>query len=181
MTNAITALILAVCVILGGFAGHYLKSFLTGGDAADGSQAGAAPGKKSDADKNEPSGGHAKGKDSKKGYSPRDVFYYKFSREFIVPVLNDGKVESLVILNINIEADSAVSQQLFSLEPKLRDTIMTALIKLSGDGHTLQNLTNAENYETIRSMLLMELKDVVPTGIENVLILDLAKQDLQAR
>lgn len=177
MTNAITALVLAVSVILGSFAGHYLKSFLTDG----GAQSGAAQGKKSDAKSNGAQGGDSKGKVSGKGESKRDVFYYKFSREFIVPVLNDGKVESLVILNINIEADSSISQQLFSLEPKLRDTIMTTLIKISGDGSTLQNLTNAENYETIRSMLLMELKDVAPTGIENVLILDLAKQDLTAR
>lgn len=181
MKNAITALILAVCVIVGGISGNYLKSFLASGETVSGSEAGAAPGQVTTSNKDNPSNDQTKGHDSGKKESPQDVIYYKFSREFVVPVLSDGKVASLVILNINIEADSDVSQQLFSLEPKLRDRIMTALIKLSGDGQTLQNLTNAENYETIRSILLMELKEVVPNGIENVLILDLAKQDLQAR
>ncbi len=181
MKNIIIALIIAICVIMGGFAGHYLKSMLAGNSEATST---AGPGDqetdagKGDAGKTQNTASASGGHDDSKKQSPRDTYYYKFSREFVVPVLDDGKVSSLVILNINIEADSDVSQQLFSLEPKLRDTIMTALIRLSGDGYTLQNLTDAKNYESIRSVLLMELRNVVPSGIQNVLILDLAKQDL---
>ena len=40
------------------------------------------------------------------------------------------------------------------------------------------DLTNPENYETIRSMILANLREVLPTGLENVLILDMAKQHI---
>jgi flagellar basal body-associated protein FliL len=107
-----------------------------------------------------------------------DVVYFKFTREFIVPIMHDRKVESLVILNINLEADSSVSQKLFSMEPKIRDNIMTTLIELSNDGRTFENLTDVESYETLRAMVLLNLQKAVPTGIQNVLIVDIAQQDL---
>ncbi len=55
---------------------------------------------------------------------------------------------------------------------------MTTLIGLSSDGTTFESITNVESYETIRAMVLMNLKNVVSSGIQNVLILDMGKQDL---
>ncbi len=104
--------------------------------------------------------------------------YYKFSREFVVPIMRGGQVKSLVILHISLETDSATSEKLFSEEPKLRDNIMTTLIELSNDGRTLVDVTQVNNYETIRSMILMNLQDSISDKIKNVLIGDIAKQDL---
>lgn len=104
--------------------------------------------------------------------------YYKFSREFVVPIMRGGHVNSLVILHISLETDNSTSERLFSEEPKLRDNIMTTLIALSNDGRTLEEPTNINNYETIRSMILMNLRDSIDTGIQNVLIVDMAKQNL---
>lgn len=104
--------------------------------------------------------------------------YYKFSREFVVPIMRGGQVTSLVILHISLETDSSTSERLFSEEPKLRDNIMTTLIALSNDGRTLEQPTDINNYETIRSMILMNLKDSIDDGIQNVLIVDMAKQNL---
>ncbi len=92
--------------------------------------------------------------------------------------MHDSKVTSLVILNINLEADSSISQKLFSMEPKVRDNIMTTLIELSNDDQTFENMTNVESYETIRAMVLLNLQKVMPSGIRNVLIVDIAQQDL---
>ena len=67
---------------------------------------------------------------------------------------------------------------LFGMEPKLRDNVMSTLIRLSNEGEVLGDLTDPENYETIRSMILANLREVVPHGLENVLILDMAKQHI---
>lgn len=119
-------------------------------------------------------------KDDSHGKKPGsgDSAYYKFSREFVVPIMRGGQVNSLVILHISLETDSATSERLFSEEPKLRDNIMTTLIGLSNDGRTLEQPTDINNYETIRSMILMNLKDSIDDGIQNVLIVDMAKQNL---
>ena len=181
MKHAITALIAIICIVAGGFAGHFLK---TAGSAApadapaakDGAESSGEgdAGKASD-DKASSSSNSTGGKDSS---ASGEVLYYKFSREFIVPIIQEERVESLVILNINLEADAELSQDLFKLEPKLRDNIMSTLIQLSNDGKTFQTITDVESYETVRSLILMNLKNVVSEGIHNVLILDMAKQNL---
>lgn len=199
MKNIIAAVIAIVCILSGGVGGYFLRSMSGGGAAAE--THGEEPAKDGHPAKDEKKDDHAKkpdkkdshGKESKDGHGKESkgghgedaaageggsVVYFKFSREFIVPIIRQGRVDSLVILNLSLEADSSIDQKLFEMEPKLRDNIMTTLITLSNDGTTFESMTDVENYETIRSMVLMNLQTVVSTGIENVLIMDLAKQDV---
>lgn len=185
MKHIITALIAVVCIVLGGFAGHFLKtsgggseSHASSSDSGHGSDSHGSDsghGSSDDSGHGSSAGSHGAGHGSG---SSGDVSYYRFSREFVVPVLKDDRVASLVILNINLEVDSNTSAQLFSMEPKLRDNIMSSLIALSSDGDVFNNITDVESYESVRSVVLMNLKNVVPHGIHNVLIVDMAKQDL---
>lgn len=150
------------------------KGYRDGGDQ-DKSRASGIEGapKSSNADHSSDHAGEA----ADYGYADDSIFY-KFSREFVVPVLKDGKVASLIILNIQIEADESSSQDLFQKDPKLRDNIMTTLIELSGDGRTFVKLTDVQTYESLRAIMLDNLRSVVPNGLRNVLIVDVAKQDL---
>jgi flagellar protein FliL len=193
MKNIITAIIAIACIVAGGVGGHFLRSMGSSAPKAEKhseekSDAGhgekkddhAKPEKKADkkdakADSHGKSGGDGHGKE---GGASGGVIYFKFTREFVVPVVSQGRVTSLVILNLNLEADENMSQKLFEMEPKLRDNIMTTLITISNDGKTFESMTDVENYESIRSMVMMNLKSVMATGIHNVLIVDLAKQDL---
>lgn len=199
MKNIIGAIVVAVCILAGSFGGSMLKG--GGGDAEaethakEEKHADDGHGKKDkdshgsdkkkdkkkkkdkhgDKKKDKHGGGHG---DSGSYGSKGDVSYFSFSREFVVPLMRDNRVDSLVILNLNLEVNNDYADKLFSLEPKLRDNIMTTLISLSNDGTTLDSPTNTESYETIRSVVLHNLQSVVSTGIENVLILDMAKQDV---
>ncbi|MEM7637649.1 MAG: flagellar basal body-associated FliL family protein [Pseudomonadota bacterium] len=177
MKLVITSVVAVIFVALGSFAGVVLKSPTevaaepadkeAGGDEAYGS--GDYGGDKK----------AAKGGDKyDSGGSSGDSAYYKFSREFVVPIMRGGQVKSLVILHISLETDDSTAEALFSEEPKLRDNIMTTLIELSNDGRTLVDVTDVNNYETIRALILMNLKDAIDDGIKNVLIVDVAKQDL---
>ena len=189
MKHVISALVAVVCILVGGITGHFVKTGLSAAASTSahekpekaGGSHGAADShgsekKDSHGGKKESSGhgGGDHGGDSATG----DVVYFKFTREFVVPIMHDSKVTSLVILNINLEADSSISQKLFSMEPKVRDNIMTTLIELSNDDQTFENMTNVESYETIRAMVLLNLQKVMPSGIRNVLIVDIAQQDL---
>lgn len=193
MKHIIAAVVAVVCILIGGITGHFVKTGLSAAASTSGHE------KPEKAKSHGESGGHGdekkdshKAKDgakSKKGSSGHggashgeagssDVSYFKFTREFVVPIMHDRKVESLVILNINLEVDSEISQQMFSMEPKVRDNVMSTLIELSNDGSTFENITNVESYETIRAMVLQNLQRVISSEIRNVLIVDLAQQDL---
>ena len=185
MKLVITSVVAIIFIALGSFAGVMLKTPSSAAAASDEAAAEAddhGDELKKDAKKDDH--GHAK-KDAKKGdkYASSggsgNSEYYKFSREFVVPVMRNEQVKSLVILHINLETASGVADDLFSEEPKLRDNIMTTLIGLSNDGRTLDEPTQIDNYEMIRSMVLMNLRDAFSDGIINVLIVDMAKQELK--
>jgi flagellar basal body-associated protein FliL len=187
MKSIITVIITIVCIVAGGFGGNLLRTMTSGSsepEAEAGHAGGAAEGEKGEDDHAEKKDEHAKKPDKKDGKHGKDggaapaVIYYKFTREFVVPIIRDGRVSSLVILNLNLEADASIERELFDMEPKLRDNIMTTLITLSNDGTTFESMTSVKNYESIRSLVLQNLGSVVKEGITNVLIVDLAKQDI---
>lgn len=187
MKNIITVIITIVCIVLGGFGGNLLRTMAAGssqpatetGHAEGASE--AEDGEHLPGDKAAKKDDHGKKSGTKEG-EPGDtaeaVIYYKFTREFVVPIIRNGRVSSLVILNLNLEADASMERKLFDMEPKIRDNIMTTLITLSNDGTTFESMTSVKNYEAIRSAVLMNLGSVVKDGIRNVLIVDLAKQDI---
>ncbi len=168
MKLILTSIVAIIFVALGSFAAVVLKPpvEVAASPAGEYAEGDAKPEKKKAESKAE------------KPSSSGDSAYYKFSREFVVPIMRGGQVKSLVILHISLETDEQTSDDLFSEEPKLRDNIMTTLIELSNDGRTLEELTNVSNYETMRSMVLMNLQTSVSDGIKNVLIVDVAKQEL---
>jgi flagellar basal body-associated protein FliL len=187
MKNIITVIITIVCIVAGGFGGNFLRTMMSGSsepEAGAGHADGAAEGHKGEDDHAEKKDEHAKkhdkkdGKHGEGGDAAPDVIYYKFTREFVVPIIRNGRVSSLVILNLNLEADASMERKLFDMEPKIRDNIMTTLITLSNDGTTFESMTSVKNYEAIRSAVLLNLGSVVKDGIKNVLIVDLAKQDI---
>lgn len=187
MKTIITAVIAIICVVAGAAGGHFLK---TGGggsataEAASDSDKHVETSDKDDHGKSDKSHGggdsHSKSGhgDSHSKAAAGDMNYFRFSREFVVPLMRNERVASLVILNISLETDTTVTDKMFLMEPKLRDNIMTTLVHLSNDGSTLSALTSVDNYERVRGMILNNLENVVPSGIQNVLILDAAKQDL---
>ena len=178
MKKILTPLLLIVGIFAGSAGANFLKAPATekaSEEKTDGdSEKAEKDGKKEKGDKK------SSKKDSGKGggYGESEISYFKFSREFVIPLMRDNQVESLVILNLNLEIDSSESGSLFSKEPKLRDNIMSSLIELSNDGSTLDNFSQVESYETIRSVVLENLKRDLGAGILNVLILDMAKQQV---
>lgn len=182
MKYIILAVVAALFSFVGGFAAKMVSG--SGKSAATGQVETASEGSGDHRQGQGSSGGHGSSghsADSSGSHggsdSTGDAAYFRFSREFVVPIIREGSVSSLVIVNINLEIDASLSSSLFSQEPRLRDNIMTTLMELSNSS-ALDDITRVENYETIRSTVLMNLRDPYPSGIRNVLILDIAKQDL---
>lgn len=179
----VPAILVLVASAAGGFGAQFLKG---GNDAAAASieaEGEHAEGEHADdehGDEKKEKKDDAKAKGDGDGYgSPQGSTFFKFSREFIIPIMRGSQVKSLVILNINLEASASSAGTMFTQEPKIRDRIMGTLIAISNDGSTLENLTQVENFETIRTLILTDLQYMFPDQeITNVLILDVGKQQL---
>ena len=181
---------LIVVVILGGVGADFLRSNSGGDDTSHASAKDdhAKPSKKAKDDHGKKDDGHSKKKKKKKkkkgghgdedaGTSSGAMSYLTFKRQFVVPVVKKGKIESLVLLNLNLELNEAAPEDVHSFEPKLRDAIMRSLLSLSHNGAFTGDLTNTETYDQIRDNLLSSVKHVITNGIESVLILDISRQD----
>jgi len=63
------------------------------------------------------------------------------------------------------------------MEPKLRDAFTRELLDLSNAGYFGDNITSPDTYDKVRSALLLAARRIIEDGVEDVLILDIAKQD----
>lgn len=119
------------------------------------------------------SGGHDSGGDSDAGYG-----FLKFSRQFVVPVVDHTGVRSLVVMDINIEVPPSIAGSAYTLEPKLRDAVLAALLDLSNRGAFNENLLDQANQDAIRQDVLVAARRILGEDALNVLILSMARQDV---
>lgn len=125
--------------------------------------------------------GEAKDGDKKKGGDYGDSGEYgfvKFGRQFIVPVVKPDGVNALVALDINLEVPSSVTETVYAREPKVRDALLSTLLRLSSEGAFNARFTNAENMDQIRAELLEAARAVLGDDVHEVLILSIARQNV---
>lgn len=166
--------VLMIAVVGGGVGASFYKD-MSAGDSAAAHDDGHSKVTKKDSHSKE------KKSDKKDGHGKSDgggdVTYQKFKRQFVIPVMGEKKIKSLVIMNFNLELNSDAPSNSFSLEPKLRDAFMRDLLSLSNEGVFNGDFTSPETFETIRETLLGSSRRILNDGVNNVLILDIAKRD----
>ena len=97
----------------------------------------------------------------------------KFSRQFVVPVVREGTPRSMVILDINIEIDNSLDESVYTLEPRLRDALLSRLLILASAGTLPQMLEDDEKMEAMKAALLETSRSIIGSAAVNVLILDI--------
>jgi flagellar protein FliL len=136
--------------------------------------------KKKKKKKKESGSGHEKPKSGHDGGGASDSgsSYMKFSRQFIVPVIRQNGVSSLVALDINLELSASADENVYLQEPKLRDAILSSLLRLSSEGAFNEQLLQPDNMEEIRTNLFASAQSILGEDVSGVLILNMARQDL---
>ena len=162
-------IVIVIAGLVGGGGGFFAKSMMSGG------------GGDKEAAHEEDADGHGKEKKKKGGgHGEEDTgstSYMKFSRQFVVPVVRRGKPKSMVILDINIEVDNSQGESVYSLEPRLRDAILTRLLALAGEDMLPQMLEDVDKMELMKAALLETSREIMGDAALNILILDLGIQN----
>lgn len=121
-----------------------------------------------------------KGKDDKHGKDDNDSSrntFVKFSRQFIVPIVQKNGTNALVVLDINLEVSPAAAEKAYAQEPKVRDALLSTLLELSSEGAFSAAYTDQENMTAIRARLLESAHLILNDEVHEVLILSLARQN----
>lgn len=118
----------------------------------------------------------AEKKDDESG--PLDSEYVKMSNQFVVPIVKDGRVASMVVMSLSIEVPEGKKDDVLLREPKLRDSFLRVLFDHANIGGFEGAFTEANTLAILRSALKeIAQKDMGVEMISDVLILDIARQD----
>ena len=103
--------------------------------------------------------------------------FVKINNQFVIPVVRENSVQSLVVLSINLETTPEHTETLYNHEPKLRDAFNGILFDFAYSGGFGENFTSSPNLERLRSALREEAQNILPEKVLDVLITDIVRQD----
>lgn len=103
--------------------------------------------------------------------------YVKLNNQFVVPVLQDGRVASMVIMSLNLEVRPGTNEQVYAREPKLRDAFLQVMFDHANSGGFNGSFTDGSNLILLRKALLEAAQSAVGPIVTDVLISDIVRQD----
>ena len=103
--------------------------------------------------------------------------YVKLPNQFVVPVVEGGRITSLVILSLSLEVRQGSTEQVFQREPKLRDMFLQMLFDHANTGGFRGSFTDAANLVTLRTNLFEAAHKVLGDLVSDVLITEIVRQD----
>jgi flagellar FliL protein len=103
--------------------------------------------------------------------------YAKLPNQFIIPVMNKGKVGAMVILSLSLEVTNGTTQEVYKIEPKLRDVFLQVMFDHANAGGFSGSFTDGANLLLLRRALLEAAKGVLKETVKDVLIMDIVRQD----
>ena len=103
--------------------------------------------------------------------------YVKLSNQFVVPVVEDGRVAAMVILSLTLEVPPGTSEAIYAREPKLRDAFLQVLFDHANAGGFRGSFTDGANLVVLRNALGEVARKIMAGAVMDVLIADIVRQD----
>ncbi|MBS8226183.1 flagellar basal body-associated FliL family protein [Vannielia litorea] len=103
--------------------------------------------------------------------------YVKLNNQFIVPIVEEGRVVSMVVLSLSLEVDIGQRETVYAREPKLRDSFLQVLFDHANSGGFSGNFTTGTKMRHLSEALEEVGRKVLGATLTDVLIIDIVRQD----
>jgi flagellar protein FliL len=103
--------------------------------------------------------------------------YVKLNNQFVVPVVEEGRVAAMVVLSLSLEVEAGNTEAVYQREPKLRDSFLQVLFDHANIGGFSGSFTDGANLVVLRTSLTEAAGLVLGSAVTDVLITDIARQD----
>ena len=104
--------------------------------------------------------------------------FVKMSNQFVVPIVNNGRVAALVVLGLSIEVPSGDTDVIYQRQPKMRDSFLQVLFDHANMGGFDGAFTDAQMLGQLRDALRdVAQRDIGSETVKDVLIVEIARQD----
>ncbi len=171
----IKKLLPVIFLIIGTGAGIGAGKFFGGGEAKVESEKTTMAEKADKKTKEKPA--KSKEKDKRKKGEGGGFEYLKLTKQFVVPIVEDEEISALVTMSLSLEANSAVTETFYAIEPKLRDGFLQVLFDHANTGGFDGAFTHSDNLGTLRKSLLEVAKKDLGDDVSKVLIMSVSRQD----
>ena len=104
--------------------------------------------------------------------------YIKLNNQFVVPIVDGETVTSMVVMSLGLELANSDREKVFLVEPKLRDVLLRAMFDHANMGGFDGDFTEVNRLDILRDALSSAARQVLGPDLVEVLILDIARQDL---
>lgn len=170
MGKLLPVIIAVVGLLLGAGAGFFLRPApdpaATAEHAAEGDHAG-----------DDGHGTDAHAADDGHGEDGATSDFVKMNNQFVIPVVESGRVASLVILSLSLEVGIGGTEQVYKMEPKLRDSFLQVLFNHANVGGFRGAFTDTNTLDILRYALQEAGQKVMGETLSDVLIVDIVRQD----
>ena len=109
--------------------------------------------------------------------STESLEYVRLNNQFVVPVVHDAAVRSLVVMSLTVEIESGRAELVFNREPRLRDAFLRVMFSHANAGGFDGSFTSPNALNPLRSGLRDAAYDVLGPIVNDVLIVDIVRQD----
>ncbi len=115
---------------------------------------------------------------SETGAEVAEPNYIAMKNQFVVPVIQKERVQSLVVLSLSLEAVQETAELVFSKEPKLRDAFLRVLFDHAHNGGFNGAFTESGRLSVLRIALLEAAQSVVGDEVSDILITEIVRQEM---
>lgn len=104
--------------------------------------------------------------------------YAKLDKHFVVPIVENESVSSLVVVTMAIEVDKGATDAVYLHEPKLRDEFLSVLFNHGRSGAFQGSFTDERQLDDLRASLNEAATYVIGDVARQVLLTSIVKQDM---
>jgi hypothetical protein len=103
--------------------------------------------------------------------------FVRLNNQFVVPIVQDGSVRSLVVMSLTLEVDVGQNSAVFDREPRLRDAFLQVMFAHANAGGFDGSFTQAAAMDPLREALGEAALRILGPLVRDVLIVDITRQD----
>ena len=113
--------------------------------------------------------------DAESGDEPE---YLRMQNQFVIPVVRDELVKSLVVMSLSLEAVPGAVDTIYEREPKLRDAFLRVLFDHAHMGGFDGAFTESGRLSILRVALLEAAQAILGKDVTDILITDAVRQEM---
>lgn len=103
--------------------------------------------------------------------------FVRLNNQFVVPIVEESRVQSLVVLSLTVQVDLGQAETVYSVEPKLRDELLQVMFNHANAGGFNGPFTEVERMKILRTAMLETAENILGDIVSDVLVTNIVRQD----